>query len=158
MAISSSVSTRLHYQHKTITDIIDGLSDELIRRSLVNGKWSIFETIVHLQTYQHIFIERVKQILTGESPVFSPYTSEADPVFHENCTKSMREIMQDLLTTRKKMTAEMHTFPDADLTKKGTHPSLGTLTLAEWLHFFVLHEAHHLFAMFKLGAEIKKGL
>ena len=49
----SSVSTRLQYQHKSLLDILDGLSDEQIRKQLNPGKWSIFENIVHLQTYQH---------------------------------------------------------------------------------------------------------
>lgn len=158
MPINSAISTRLHYQHKILTDFIDGLSDELIRRPLIPGKWSIFETIVHLQTYQHVFIDRVKQILGGENPVFSVYIPEADPQFHDNCTKSIREIMQDLLSTRKNMTAEMHTFPDTDLAKKGTHPTYGPLDLTQWLNFFLLHEAHHLFVVFKQSAEIKRGL
>lgn len=80
MPINSAISTRLHYQHKILTDFIDGLSDELIRRPLIPGKWSIFQTIVHLQTYQHVFNDRVKQILGGENPVFSVYIPEADPV------------------------------------------------------------------------------
>ena len=56
MQIPSSVSTRLQYQHKSLLDILEGLSDEQIRRQVLPGKWSIFENIVHLQTYQHTFI------------------------------------------------------------------------------------------------------
>ena len=98
MQIPSSISTRLQYQHKSLLDIIDGLSDEQIRMQINPGKWSIFENIVHLQTYQHMFINRVRQMLTEEIPVFSPYTAEADPLFHDNCRLSSREVMQDLLT------------------------------------------------------------
>lgn len=157
MSLSSSVSTRLHYQHKVLVDIIDGLGEDMIRKPSAPGKWSIFETIVHLQTYQHIFIRKTKEILTGQTPAFSVDTPDTDPLFLENCKKSMREIMQDMLAIRKQMTAEMHGFPDTDLAKKGTHPVYGTLTLAEWINFFLLHEAHHLFVIFKQSAEIKKG-
>ena len=62
MQIPSSVSTRLQYQHKSLLDLMDGLSDEQIRRQVNTGKWSIFENIVHLQTYQHTFISRVKKM------------------------------------------------------------------------------------------------
>ncbi|HEX5651874.1 MAG TPA: DinB family protein, partial [Chitinophagaceae bacterium] len=118
MQLPSSVTTRLQYQHKSLLDIIDVLNDEQIRRPLVSGKWSIFENIVHLQTYQHTFIHRLKKILEENNPVFARYTAEADPLFLDNCTKSSREIIQDLLSTRKAMAAEIVSFKETDLEKK----------------------------------------
>jgi uncharacterized damage-inducible protein DinB len=156
MEVPSSVSTRLHYQHKTLVDIIDGLSDEQIRRPIISGKWSIFETIVHLQTYQHIFVERVKQILEGNTPAFSRYSAEGDPLFLDNCCKSTREIIQDLLSVRKDMTSGMLSFPATDMEKTGVHPAFGSMNMLQWINFFLLHEAHHLFAIFKQAAELKK--
>ncbi len=156
MQMPSSLSTRLQYQHKSLVDIIDGLSDEQVRRPVIAGKWSIFENIVHLQTYQHTFVNRVKQILEQSNPVFPRYTAEADPEFLDNCCKSTREIMQDMITVRKQMAAEITSFPPADMVKTGTHPVFGEMTLLQWLNFFLLHEAHHLLTIFKLGAELKK--
>lgn len=156
MEMPSSLSTRLQYQHKSLVDIIDGLSDEQVRRQIVAGKWSIFENIVHLQTYQHTFVSRIKQILENTNPIFSSYTAEADPEFLDNCGKSTREIMQDLITVRKQMAAEMTSFPLSDLIKTGIHPVFGKMTLLQWLNFFLLHEAHHLFTNFKLAAELRK--
>lgn len=156
MQLSSAISTRLHYQHKVLVEILDGLSDEQIRRQLNPGKWSIFENVVHLQTFQHKFIERVKQILKNEEPVFDRYTAEGDPLFLDNCHKSTREIMQDLLTTRKEMTAEIVSFKETDFDKRGTHIVYGKMNLHQWLNFFLLHEAHHLFTIFKLAAELKQ--
>lgn len=156
MEISSSVSTRIHYQHKALIDIIDGLTDEQIRRQVNAGKWSIFETIVHLQTYQHTVIQRVKQLLEGNNPVFPNYTAESDPLFLDNCGRSTREIIQDLLTTRKEMTATMQSYTSTDLQKKGTHAVYGEMNLLEWINFFLLHEAHHLFCIFRMGATLKK--
>jgi uncharacterized damage-inducible protein DinB len=157
MQMPSSISTRLQYQHKSLLDILDGLSDEQIRMQLNPGKWSIFENIVHLQTYQHTFINRIRKILDEENPVFDRYTAEADPLFHDNCTKSSREIMQDLLTVRKELSNSILAFKEADLVKEGTHPVYGKMNLIQWLNFFLLHEAHHLFTIFKIGAELKKG-
>jgi len=156
MEISSSLSTRLQYQHKSLVDIIDGLSDEQIRRNIIPGKWSIFENIVHLQTYQQVFVLRVRDILERDNPSFPRYTAEADPEFLENCGKSSREIIGDMITIRKQMAAEIAAFPPGDLVKTGTHPVFGQLTLLQWLNFFLLHEAHHLFTIFKLAAELKK--
>jgi uncharacterized damage-inducible protein DinB len=154
--LPSSVSTRLQYQHKSLIDIIDGLSDEQIRQHVNPGKWSIFENIVHLQTYQHAFIARTRRILDEDNPVFERYTAEADPVFHDNCSKSSREIMQDLITVRKEMSAGILSFTDSDFKKTGEHPVFGKMTLPQWLNFFLLHEAHHLFTIFKMAGTLKK--
>lgn len=155
MEIHSNLSTRLQYQHKTLVDLIDGLSEEQIRRQVIPGKWSIFENIVHLQTYQHIFIIRVRTILEKEDPQFEKYTAEADGEFLDNCHLSYREVMQDLITVRKQMSAEIIGFPETDLAKTGTHPAFGKMNIPQWLNFFLLHEAHHLFTIFKLAAELK---
>jgi len=156
MQMPSSISTRLQYQHKSLLDILDGLSDEQIRQQVIPGKWSVFENIVHLQTYQHTFIARVKKILENENPVFTAYTAEADPLFHDGCAKSSREVMQDLLTVRKELSNGILSFKEPDFDKTGLHPAYGNMNLIQWLHFFLLHEANHLFTIFKLGAELKK--
>ncbi len=156
MHLPSHISTRLQYQHKTLVDIIDGLTEEQVRRQVIPGKWSIFEQIVHLQTYQHTFIGRVKLILQDQVPVFERYTAEADPAFLDNCERSFREVMQDMITTRKEMANEMLHFSEADFAKKGVHPVFGKMSLQQWINFFLLHEGHHLFAILKLAGELKK--
>jgi uncharacterized damage-inducible protein DinB len=156
MQTPSSISTRLQYQHKSLVDIIDGLTDEQVRRQVNPGKWSIYENIVHLQTYQHEFIRRVKRMLEETNPPFERYSAEGDPVFLDNLTKSSREIMQDLLTTRKELAAGILSFQSADLQKTGTHPVYGQMNMIQWLNFFLLHEAHHLFTIFKLAALLRE--
>jgi uncharacterized damage-inducible protein DinB len=156
MQMPSSLSTRLQYQHKSLVDIIDGLTDELIRRQVIPGKWSIFENIVHLQTYQHVFCDRVKKMLEENNPSFPRYTADADPEFLDNCGKTTREIMGDMITTRKEMSSGSLSFKEKDLERTGNHPVFGTMTITQWLNFFLLHEAYHLFTIFKLAAELKK--
>lgn len=156
MLIPSSISTRLQYQHKSLIELIDELSDEQIRRQVIPGKWSIFENIVHLETYQHTFIRRVREMLESHNPAFERYSAEADPMFLDHCAKSSREVMQDLLGTRKELAAGMLSFTENDLAKTGSHPVYGPMNILQWLNFFLLHEAHHLFTIFKLAAELKK--
>jgi len=156
MPLPSSITTRLQYQHKSLLDLIEGLTDDQVHKNVIPGKWSVFENIVHLQTYQHVFIYRVREILKGNSPSFDRYLADTDPFFPLNCSKSTREIMQDLLGLRKDMAAEINNLNEEELIKTGQHPVFGQLSLLQWLNFFLLHEAHHLFTIFKLAAELKK--
>jgi len=157
MPLPSSITTRLEYQHKSLIDIINGLSDEQVRQLIIPGKWSIFENIVHLATYQHAFIQRIRQILSEKNPQFQRYTAESDPLFYDNCSKSTREIMQDLITTRRELIAKIHSLKEEDVQREGSHPAFGIMNIMQWLNFFLLHEAHHLFTIFKQAAELKKG-
>ena len=156
MSLPSSITTRLEYQHKSLLDIIEGLSDEQIRWQIIPGKWSVFENIVHLTTYQHGFIKRLDQILGEQKPQFLRYHAESDPLFHDNCSRPTREIIQDLITTRREIIAKIYAMKDDDLRRIGIHLAYGEMTIVMWLNFFLLHEAHHLFAIFKLVPEVKK--
>ena len=156
MEIPSSISTRLQYQHKSLVDIIDGLTDEQIRRAIITGKWSIFENIVHLAVYQHTFIARIKQMIAEENPSFHRYMAENDPLFQDYLIKQTHEVMKDLLGTRKDMASVFLAFPAENLQRTGEHPAFGKMTILQWMNFFLLHEAHHLFTIFKLAAELKK--
>jgi uncharacterized damage-inducible protein DinB len=155
MHLPSSITTRTQYQHKSLLELIDGLTDEQIRRNIIPGKWSIFENIVHLAVYQHIFCDRITRMLEEVNPEFARYSAESDPNFLDACHKSSREIMQDLLTTRKELCIKILGIPESELSRSGIHPLYGKMNLLQWLNFFLLHEAHHLFTVFKLSAELK---
>ena len=158
MQIPTVTTTRLVYQHKVIVDLIDGLNEELIRRRPNPDKWSIFEHMVHLQTYQHEFMRRMKLVRSGERPVFERYRAEADPLFLHNCGRSTREIVQDLLALRKEMASLFPQFSETELEREGKHCVFGTMNVPQWLNFFLLHEAHHLYTIFSLSAALKEEL
>ncbi len=154
MPLSTSITTRLEYQHKSLIDIIEGLSDEQVRRPVIPGKWSIFENIVHLAIYEHVFIYRLQRIVNEENPQIERYSAEADPFFYDNCTKTTREIMQDLISTRRILIDKVHSLKEEEILRTGVHPVLGKMNIIFWLNFFLLHEAHHLFTIFKLVPEL----
>ncbi len=156
MYLATTYTTRLQLQHKSLIDIIDGLTEQQVRNRVDPAKWSIFENIVHLQTYQHVFNKRVKKILEEEEPVFERYVPDTDPCFIDNCNKSFREIMSDYITVRKSMAGGELGLKEENMSRCGVHPTFGKLTLLQWTNFFLLHEAHHLFTIFKLAAELKK--
>ena len=156
MDIPLSIITRLSHQHETIRDLPKEFTEEQIRRQLIPGKWSIFENIAHLQSYQHVFIGRTGEIVKGKNPSFAPYVAEADPLFLDCCERSLKDVINDLMETRSQIIKLISLLPPEDLIKKGRHPKYGNLGLLHWIDFFLLHEAHHLFTIFKLAGEYRK--
>ena len=155
MQLQSSITTRLEYQHKSLLELIEGLSDEQVRRQITLGKWSIFENIVHLYTYQRAFMGRVEEILKNDQPSFERYTAESDPLFYDNCMKSTREIIQELMSDRKILATRLLLLKEEQFKRTGNHPLFGAMTLVQWMQFFLLHESHHLFTIFKLAASFR---
>jgi hypothetical protein len=64
--------------------------------------------------------------------------------------------MQDLLGTRKQLSSAILTFKETDFEREARHSAYGKMNLLLWLNFFLLHEAHHLFTIFKMAVELRK--
>lgn len=150
MSLSASVSSRLQHQHETIHDLLKGFSEEQLKQRIHKDKWSPFEQVAHLVSYQPVFLQRMQMIERGNNPLFDRYVADNDPAFLESCKKSLNELLNDLMTERVIIISHLMRLSDAVVATTGRHPKYGVLTIAEWTEFFLLHEAHHLFSIFML--------
>jgi hypothetical protein len=147
----SSLVCRLKTQYLTISEITKNIDDQHLNHQPEPGKWSIKDNIAHLVTYQPVFIGRMHQILKGDNPVFSAYRADDQPDFIDARKWSLTDLINKLNGNRRQILELITNLPDDQLLLKGTHPKYGTLTIVEWTEFFLLHEAHHLFTMFRLA-------
>jgi|SRR5688500_8326405 len=151
--LPASIQARLKHQHTGLGFLIEGLTEPQVRKMLQPGKWSVFENIVHLVTYQHIFLGRIEQILTEEVPSFTRYTAESDPQFYDNLERPFSWIMSDMEETRQQLATKINSLSGDEINRKGLHPLFGAMTILQWTEFFLLHEAHHHFTIFKLARQ-----
>jgi DinB superfamily len=150
MYIPVSIFDRLNTQHLSLPTIIEGLGNEQIINHPIPDKWSIRDNIAHLARYQVVFLERLHKILSDTEPVFEAYRAENDPEFAEWLGKGPNELMLDIRKDRRTIIDELTTLTQAELQRVGVHSKFGNLTVLDWTEFFVLHEAHHLFTIFRL--------
>src|SRR5690349_2425304 len=148
--LTPSQQTRLKHQHETLIELTKGISEELLRIRPDTGKWSAFENIAHLASYQETFIERLKRIQKEENPSFGRYVAEQDPRFDTSCQMELHQLNEHLFTCRFLIANHLSALNELDFRRTGIHPIFGKLKVNQWLEFFLLHEAHHLFTMFKL--------
>lgn len=127
-----------------------GYSEDQLQRHTVPGKWSTFENIAHLVCYQSVFRQRVDTILKSHQPAFERYVAENDPLFNKFLQLPIKLLLQTLNESREKMYQQLTTLSTDQLSLIGHHPKFGALTLVQWIDFFLLHEAHHLFVVFQL--------
>lgn len=153
--IQSPLTHRLKDQHRAITPIIIKLNDRQIQHHVIKGKWSIHEQIAHLAKYQPVFIDRIRKILLMDNPSFEAYIAEEDDGFEIYCAFTTYELLKKINTDREIIYNLVTKLSPDKLDRTGVHPKYGRLNIVEWSEFFVLHEAHHLFEIFKMTHTVK---
>jgi hypothetical protein len=157
MPLSSSIAARLQFQHLSIREITAGVSPESLRLPISPGKWSAFENVAHLAAYQPVFIDRLERLGRETSPAFGRYVAENDPLFHRSLEKSPDELLACIDSDRALIRSTLGHGGETFLERTGSHPLYGLLTVREWTEFFLLHEAHHLFTIFRLIQDQRRG-
>lgn len=158
MPLSASIATRLQYQHETLQPLISGLREEELRQRNISGKWSVFENMAHLAAYQPVFDDRIVRMEKEREPAFDRYVAEEDPLFPSYLEKRPGELIRIIATDRSAITTRLMGLGEEALRRTGLHPKFGLLTMEQWAEFFLLHEAHHLFTVFRLVQELRSGL
>jgi hypothetical protein len=133
--------------------LLDGRENVATRPA--SGKWSLLENVAHLFAYQRQFSRRIDRILAEEHPLFEAYVGDNDPVYLEACTESLPDLLADLGADRLYLHDRLVSLSDQQMARTAAHPRYGTRTLTSWTEFFLLHEAHHLFTMWKLLEETR---
>ena len=83
MNLSQSIKSRLQFQHETVGELMHGYDHKQLKMRVIPDKWSVWENIAHLVSYQLIFQERIVRVLVEDNPLFERYMAENDPVFDE---------------------------------------------------------------------------
>jgi uncharacterized damage-inducible protein DinB len=146
-----SLLERLLSQHQALSPMIAALTQEQLQAQPLPGKWSVQEQVAHLVSYQPAFLSRVYRILDTQDPLFEPYVGDDDPVFLYWRRQSMGTLLEELETDRQKIIQLLQSLPEEQLQRIGVHKRYGRLNIQQWTEFFLLHEAHHLFSIFKLA-------
>ena len=138
---------RLKTQLESVEVLFAGASPERIDRRSASGKWSARENLAHIGRYHEIFLERVRRMLAETSPQFARYRAEEDPGWQEWASKPFEEIRNQVTALRMKLIDTIGGLQASDYARVGIHSSFGEMTLSLWLEFFLVHEAHHLYAI-----------
>ncbi len=150
MNLHPSLTSRLKNQHESIPLIIANVGKSTLERNPATGKWSIKDNIAHLARYQPVFISRINEILEHDTPAFDRYNAETDIEFPSWQSRETNDLLKQLVADRKTVVSLITTLKADQLPRSGIHPKFGKLNIPDWVEFFLLHEAHHLFSIFQL--------
>lgn len=139
---------RFETQHLVVQELLRGRIN--LDEVPAPGKWSARQHLAHLGRYQEIFQLRLKRILEEQNPALDRYLSETDNGFPAWEDAPVSDIIERLNIRRGLLIRQLHGLGLSEQGRSGQHPVYGPLDVPAWTEFFVLHEAHHLLAIFKL--------
>jgi uncharacterized damage-inducible protein DinB len=108
------------------------------------GDWSIQEIAVHLADSDAIHIDRMKRVLTEDSPQLlnadeSAYAARLHP--HE---QSLADAVDLVVIGRRQWARVLAQLDDDDFERTGTHDEAGTRSVLDMLRGATDHLEHHL--------------
>lgn len=150
--LNDSQTARLLNQFETVLAMANALPEAQLRHRPIPDKWSAFEQLAHIGCYTDFFHDhRLRVMLQAvEPPAFGRYRADDDPEFGVWTNLEKAPMLARLVAQRQQLTNHLMGMTEAELSRKASHPLFGQLDVPGWTEFFLLHEAHHLFATFKL--------
>jgi hypothetical protein len=138
----------------TLDAWLRGLPDIWVRSNEGGDTWSAFDIVGHLIVGEQTdWMPRARIILEkGEARPFDPFDRFAQR--NESQGKSLEQLLDEFARLRKENLAALETLnlrPE-DLTRRGRHPELGTVTLAELLATWAVHDLTHLHQLSRVMA------
>jgi hypothetical protein len=142
--LSQCAWCRLSFQLDVVATILDDAPEAAISGRGAGGSWSAREHLAHLARMHEILLERLRRILREDAPQLAAYEAEEDPDWPQWAALPTRDVLARLQALRGELLGMVRGLTEAQLSRRGTHPELGRLSVSAWLEAFCLHEGHHL--------------
>ncbi len=134
--------------------MLRGLPEIWVHRDEGRDTWSAFDIVGHLIAGERTdWMPRARIILeNGEARAFVPFDRFAQ--FKESEGKSLEQLLDDFARLRRENLAALQALnlQPEDLKRRGRHPELGVVTLAELLATWAVHDLTHVHQLSRVMA------
>jgi uncharacterized damage-inducible protein DinB len=148
--IGHSLLVRLESQLDSLPFLISLSNLGVMTHRPTPNKWSAHENLAHLARYHEVFLERLERILKEDRPTLPRYRAEEDESWPVWAAKSPTAVLSELQHLRKQLIETVGDLSPEHSRRSAIHPVFGEMSVSHWLEFFLLHEEHHLYVVWKL--------
>ncbi len=130
-----------------IKQILEGLSENELKMYPREGKWSIFQIIVHLADSEIMGAARIRQTFTQADRRFALYDQNvwAEVFDYQNMDMAaFYNAIKLFETLRLTTSAIFHKATESDWQKTGIHPEIGEVSLRNLLELYADHSERHI--------------
>jgi hypothetical protein len=155
MQLKLSEATQILQQTPaTLTAMVAGIPDTWLKATEGGGTWSCYDVVGHLIHGELTdWIPRVRIILEhGESQAFEPFDRFAQ--FREDQSRPIGALLDQVAFLRAENLAVLQSLnlTASDLSRRGTHPELGVVTLGHLISSWVVHDQSHIAQIARITA------
>ena len=143
--LAEPLRLRLDHQLEALALVLRGASPADLNWRPAEGRWSARENLAHLARHQDVLRQRLERILAEDRPPLPRYRAEEDEAWPAWASLGIDAVRQRLHDGRRQLLERLAGLSPAQLAREAEHPVFGLMAIPEWLEFFLLHEAHHLY-------------
>lgn len=125
-----------------IKESIESVSPAQWDEPIAPGKWSRRQIVCHLADTEITFAFRLRQTLAQDDHVIQPF--DQDQWANRYPAYTMEAALQTFTAVRNWNIALLRSVPDADQTRRVTHPERGTMTFRTIVETMAGHDNNHL--------------
>jgi hypothetical protein len=122
---------------------IDGIAETDLRRPESDGRWSIADVVAHLGDLELIYAVRIRTILAGAT-VTLPALAQDAWVHKVHRGEPLSELVEQFSFHRRMNITLGERLDEEELSRSGTHPDYGALTVRDAFGRMDRHEEKHL--------------
>jgi hypothetical protein len=109
------------------------------------GEWCVNECVGHVIEAEKLgFAGRIRSILAANNPALQGWDQASVAESRHDCERSPQDLLSEFEPMRRDSLELIRSLRPEDLTRAGTHPKVGRLTIGDLLHEWVHHDGNHL--------------
>ena len=127
---------------ETILAALEGLGKLDTPRA--TGKWTPRQILAHFSDAEVIQRVRVMAMLTEDKPIMTAFNADAWAAAGAYTKRDARSSLRTFCAIRTTNNELLASLTQSQLERRGTHPTRGEFSVAEWLSFVARHDLNHL--------------
>ena len=127
-----------------IDEILQGLSDDELRRRPSPDEWSILEVCCHLRDSAEEEGLRVRRLVEEDGPTLEPYDQEARAIERDYRGEDLGRLRTGLRAFWGGLAYQLEGLSDQQWERGGTHPEIGAISVRSRAELEVEHAREHL--------------
>ena len=135
---------KLQETPKTLSSLLQGVPDEILRRKPAPEKWSILEIACHLRDVEQLFVERYAKMANHDRPALRMMNQDEVAVALKYNEDDPAAAIRDFRALRTETISLLSALASQSWQRIGLHPKRGDFTIAGQADVHVKHDANHL--------------
>ena len=152
----NSILDALDETPRLLKELISEIPEELHRKKIIEGKWTIHENATHIAVGDiYGFQKRIKDFKMNTKPKFEPLSGESFPKDFF-ISLNLNEAIEKFYMIRTETINLAKSLNEFDWSKEAKHPEYWKYTPYIMLRHLLMHDHSHLYKIEDMGYRINK--